>query len=132
MFEQGTDEALAFAVHNQILRETFYAAKGLGAWFENYNETIVPKSRMRVSTQNSFSSAFISSSAGAVNLGCDLLEIAYLSAARLDIIIKRSDNLMNKAAFILIREAGGRIHVENNQFLASNETLHKQAVETIL
>jgi myo-inositol-1(or 4)-monophosphatase len=132
LFEQGDDEALAFAVHNPILRETFYAAKGLGAWFENYNETIVPKSRMRVSTQNSFSSAFISSSSGNVNLGCDLLEIAYLSAARLDIIIKRSDNLMNKAAFILIREAGGRIHAENNQFLASNETLHKQAVETLL
>jgi len=136
LFEQESQEPLAIAIHNPILRETFYAAKGLGAWFENYNETIVPKSRMRISIQNSFSDAFISSSlsinSNSINLGCDLLEIAYLSAARLDILIKRSDNLMTKAAFILIREAGGHVHLKDNYFLASNDSLHKQAIDTLL
>jgi myo-inositol-1(or 4)-monophosphatase len=133
LFKQDSEEAGAVAIHNPILRETFYAAQGLGAWFENYNETIIPKSRMRVSSQNSFSDAFISSSvSGSINLGCDLLEIAYLAAARLDIVIKKNDNLINRAAYLLIKEAGGHIHIKDGYFLASNEVLHKQAVETLL
>ncbi len=136
LFEAKTEEALAIAIHNPILRETFYAAKGLGSWFENYNETLVPKSRMRISNQNSFKDAFISSSlsvsSNSINLDCDLLEIAYLSAARLDILIKKSDNLMTKAAFLLIREAGGYVHFKADYFLASNESLHKQAVDSLL
>lgn len=135
LFKKDSEEALAIAIHNPILRETFYAAKGLGSWFENYTETNVPKSRMRVSTQNSFSEAFISSntSNSNVNLGCTILEMAYLSAGRLDIMVKKNQNLMTKAAFTLIREAGGRIEFQGkNDFLASNEALHRQAVETLL
>ncbi len=135
LFHNESEEALAIAIHNPILRETFYAAKGSGAWFENYNETLVPKSRMRVSDQKNFSNAFISSvfsnNLNSINLGCNLLEIAYLAAARLDIIIKINDNLITKAAFVLIREAGGHISFQNNKFLASNEALHQQAIETI-
>ena len=136
LFESGSDDALAIAIHNPILRETFYAAKGIGAWFENYNETLVPKSRMRVSNQNNFAASFISSpfnkNLKIINLGCDLLEIAYFSSARLDIIVKTNDNLMNRAAFTLIREAGGHIYSKNKYFLASNEFLYKQAIETML
>jgi myo-inositol-1(or 4)-monophosphatase len=136
LFKQDPDEAGVFAIHNPILRETFYAAKGLGAWFENYNETLVPKSRMRVSSQNSFSNALISScinqNSNTLNLGCDLLEAAYLASARLDIMLKKDDNLINRAAFLLIKEAGGHIYQKDGYFLASNEILHKQAIDNLL
>ena len=129
LFEKGSEEALAIAIHNPILRETFYSARGLGAWFENYNETNVPKSRMRVSNQNNFANAFTSQS---INLNCDLLEIAYLASARLDIVVKSIDNLMIRATFTLIREAGGHITIKDDLFLASNDTLHQQAINELL
>jgi len=132
LFEQG--EPVAVVIHNPILRETFYAAKGLGAWHENYNETIVPKSRIRVSNQNNFEEALIISTLNnsSLNLGCTLLEIAYLAASRLDIVIKKNDNLLIKGASLLVREAGGLITLKNELFLASNDCLNKQAIETLL
>jgi myo-inositol-1(or 4)-monophosphatase len=124
-------EALAIAIHNPILRETFYAAKSFGAWFENYAETIIPKSRMRVSTQSSLSESFIATSYLASpqyrNLGCNILEMAYLSAGRLDIVMNQSDGLISKAGFMLIREAGGYIEMNESNFFASNQTLQKHA-----
>lgn len=128
-------EALAIAIHNPIMRETFYAAKSCGAWFENYNESIIPKSRMRTSSQNILNQALVSTSIASKNfvnsrdLGCNLLEMAYLAAGRLDIIINKNENLLTKAAFMLIREAGGYVAEKTDIFLASNEPINKHATE---
>ena len=128
-------EALVIAIHNPILRETFYAAKGLGAWFENYTESIIPKSRIRVSSQNNFADAFVATSIAANkfnyprNLGSSLLEMAYLAAGRFDIIINKYEDLLTNAGLMLIREAGGYVNSKNDSFLASNDPLHKQAIE---
>ncbi len=128
-------EALVIAIHNPILRETFYAAKGFGAWFENYTESIIPKSRMRTSSQNSFADAFVATSVAANsfthprNLGSNILEMAYLAAGRFDIIINKHENLLTKAGLMLIREAGGYVSSRDNYFLASSDPLHKQAIE---
>lgn len=130
------ESALAFSIHNPILRETFYAGKGIGAWFENYNETIVPKSRMRVSAQGEFPEAFISSSfksnlENSRNLGSHLLEMAYLAAGRLDIVIQSAESLLTQAAFLMIKEAGGYTEEKGNICLASNEALRKPASELL-
>ncbi len=133
LIDRRSNQATAIAIHNPILRETFYAGKNYGAWLENYNETIVPKCRIRVSNQNDFSQAFSSISDAnnnsVINLNCDLLEVAYFSSARFDIIMKKEDNLMIKAAQLLIREAGGHIFSQAGYFIASNEFLHKHAIE---
>lgn len=136
LFDRNSDQAIAIAIHNPILRESFYAGKNYGAWFENYNETIVPKCRIRVSSQNDLSQAFSNivnvHNDSIINLNCDLLEIAYFSSARFDIILKRDNNLLNNASQLLIREAGGHITSKDGYFLASNEFLHKHAIERYL
>ncbi len=133
LFKTQECEPIAIAIHNPILRETFYTGKLLGAWFENYNDTIVPKSRMRVSNQINFDNAFINSSHNKslqhLNLSCDILEIAYFAGARFDIIIKKLDNLMSKAATIFVTESGGNIKYFDEYFLASNDKLLKSAIE---
>ncbi len=119
LFQKNTEDALAVVIHNPILRETFYAANGLGAWFENHTETSTPKSRMRVSTQSSFEQAFKR------DIGNPLLEIAYLAAGRLD-IVTGSVNPIIKGAFKLAHEAGGVVNFKDNNFTATNSALNKQ------
>lgn len=119
LFQTNVDEALAIVVHNPILRETFYAADGLGAWFENHTETVAPKSRMRVSTQSNIENSFKR------DLGNPLLEIAYLAAGRLDVVSHDLGNLMNHAACKMVREAGGTIENKNNKFTVCNHSLVK-------
>ena len=133
--KDGTNEALAISIHNPILRETFYAAKAKGAWSENFNETVVPKSRMRVSTQGDFSNAIASSSLSNDafvqnrNFGSDLLEMAYLAAGRVDIVMHQTENILTDAGLMLVREAGGYIELKNDKFLATNDALQKQVSE---
>ncbi len=131
LFDRKLDEPIAAIIHNPILRESFYGARGLGAWFENYNETIVPKSRMRVSNQDDINNAYIVAD-NYLNLGCDLLEIAYLAAARFDILVKKDGNLINEAALLLIKEAGGSIHSDGDNLLLSNGMLHDYAINKLL
>ena len=132
--EAGTSEALAFSIHNPILRETFYAGKGIGAWFENYNETTVPKSRMRVSNQGSFLDAIVSApfeieTTLSRRLGSSLLEMAYLSAGRMDIVVHKAESLLTQAAFMMVREAGGYVEEKGDQCLSSNDALRRAASE---
>ena len=127
-------EALAFSIHNPILRETFYAGKGMGAWFENYNDTVVPKSRMRVSNQGDFLNAFISTPfktdfVQSRNFGSHLLEMAYLAAGRLDIVMHKAESLLTQAAFLMVKEAGGYVEEKGDKCLASNDSLRKPASE---
>lgn len=119
LYQQNVEEALAIIIHNPILRESFYAAKGLGAWFESYSENVGPKSRMRVSTKTSMDQAFKR------DLGNPLLELAYLAAGRLDLVTSTTNNALTRAAFIMLREAGGSAKITDNGFIASNDALIK-------
>lgn len=127
-------EALAFSIYNPVLREIFYAGKGMGAWFENYNDSNTPKSRMRVSNQGDFFESVISSKfktdlAQNRYLGAHLLEMAYLAAGRLDIVISEAESLLTQAAFLMVKEAGGYTEEKGEWCLASNGTIIKQASE---
>ncbi len=123
-------EPIAIAIHNPILRESFYAAKGLGAWLENYNQTSLPKSRIRVSSQMNITDALIANHN--INLGCNLLELAYLAAARIDLVSSDTSNYIIQAALLLVREAGGISMVQGQKFIAGNDTICKQAQERYL
>ena len=120
LFQKNIEKAIAIVIHNPILRETFYAAEGLGAWLESYAETTAPKSRMRISTQKKLDNAFKR------DLGCPLLEIAYFAAGRIDITSGSTENSITKAAFTMVREAGGVVKFKNTAFTASNMELIKQ------
>lgn len=119
LFQKNVEEALAVVINNPILRETFYAANGLGSWFENHTETSAPKSRMRVSAQNKIENAFTR------NLGNPLLEMAYLAAGRFDIVNGDIDNLIIRSALTMIREAGGAVNFKDHKFIANNGSLIK-------
>lgn len=131
----NNNEPLAVAIHNPILRETFYAAQNFGAWIENYNETVAPKSRMRVSHTGDMNDAVISTTGVDILyhqnriLGSTLLEMAYLASGRLDMIINESESLLTQAGLMMIREAGGFTKQEANKIIASNEALSKQSAE---
>ena len=57
--------------------------------------------------------------------------MAYLAAGRFDIIINKYEDLLTNAGLMLIREAGGYVNSKNDSFLASNDPLHKQAIEIL-
>ncbi len=132
--EKGIIEPQALSIHNPILRETFYCGKGIGSWFENYNETNVPKSRMRVSKQGDVVNAITSAPFEidltlSRRLGSSLLEMAYLSCGRLDLVIHKAESLLTQAAFLMVREAGGHAEEKDNKYFACNNNLLKSASE---
>lgn len=109
LFQKNNDNALAVIIYNPLLREAFYAANGFGAWFENYTESLAPKSRMRVTSKKNGQPFFR-------DLGNPLLEMAYFAAGRFDIISGKADNLISKAALILLKEAGAIVNLKDDNF----------------
>lgn len=132
--EKGVIEPQALSVHNPILRETFYCGKGFGSWFENYNETNVPKSRMRVSKQGDVVDAITSAPFEidltlSRRLGSSLLEMAYLACGRLDLVIHKAESLLTQSAFLMVREAGGYTEEKDNKYFACNTNLKHSATK---
>jgi fructose-1,6-bisphosphatase/inositol monophosphatase family enzyme len=119
LFKKESEDALAVVIHNPILRETFYAADGLGSWFENHNETSTPKSRMRVSSQTIIDNAFER------KLGNPVLELAYLASGRLDLVSYSKENAIIRGAFKMIYESGGTVSFNDGSFIAGNSSLIK-------
>lgn len=130
--ENNVLEPMLISVHNPILQEIFYAGKGIGSWFENFKETAVPKSRMRVSNKGDLANAVISTSLNTVfeinrMFGSHLLEMAYLAAGRIDVLIQKSESILTQAAMMMVREAGGHTEERGNICLASNSSLARFA-----
>lgn len=117
LYSSNKDSALGIAINNPVLREVFYSGIGQGAWSENYNDTVTPKSRLRVSplSQEKFT----------INLNNPLLEMALLSAGRIDSLKAEGNNLILKAASLLVKEAGGSVEFHDNGFTASNGLIPK-------
>ena len=109
LFQKNNDAALAVIVYNPLLREAFYAANGLGAWFENFTESLVPKSRMRIMPKKKEQPFFLS-------LNNPILEMAYFAVGRFDKISGKADNLITKAALTLLKEAGAIVNLKGTDF----------------
>lgn len=116
------NEIIAGIIYNPVKNEMFCAEKGCGAYMNNR--------RLRVSTRNKISDAFIAVKklqmkegllaericAGVRKLGSSSTNFAYLAAGKFDVFFleQNSKNIWDVAAgLILLKEAGG-ISVDKN------------------
>ena len=151
----GKKEIVAGITYAPLLRELFWAEKGVGAWLEKDISSAGSQERLRVSARKSKDEAMvmfggfnhggnrqkdyvwraIEHTAGLRDLGSSALSLAYLAAGRCDSYIQIAENEWDIAAgIILIREAGGTVTEINGgdnmlgtgDILATNSLLHKQ------
>jgi len=120
-------EAISVAIVKIFSNETYYCEKGFGAFLNNR--------RIRVSKRAGTSETLLAATQDYVELekktagknfairayGCSTLDIAYLSAARLEMALFQKSNFeLYKPFLLLVREAGGKITEEEKFILASN------------
>lgn len=126
LFTSGAEPVFVM-VDNPILKESFLALKNFGSWFENYNNSNSPKTRMRVSTHTKPEYLTILDDkvnlGNNLNLGCKPLELAYLAAGRIDLIKNTIDCLTTKACLMMVKEAGGYFEQNEKYFVASNNQI---------
>jgi myo-inositol-1(or 4)-monophosphatase len=124
---QGQKEAISVAIIKIFGNETYYCEKGFGAFLNNR--------RIRVSKRLGISETFLASTQNYAALeqkmtgkkfairayGCNTLDLAYLSAARLEMALFEKTNFEFYQPFLLlVREAGGKITEDEKFILASN------------
>lgn len=124
--ENGVKESISVAISKIFGSETYYCEKGFGAYMNNR--------RIRVSKRAGSDVPVIASEDYALLLekmadkkfsmrahGCHTLDVAYLSASRLEMALFRKQNYeLLKPFLLLVREAGGKILEEEKFILASN------------
>lgn len=119
----GRKEIIAAITEAPILKETYWAEKGQGAWVEDATGAI---QRLRVANRKELRDALLcvgslrreldmllpirSQMAGLRCLGSTALALAYIAAGRLDIFLQQNVELWDMAAgILLIKEAGGAV-----------------------
>lgn len=122
----GERESISVAISKVFGSETYYCEKGFGAYMNNR--------RIRVSKRTGGETQVISSEDQAAlaekmgdkkysmrTYGCRTLDVAYLSASRLEMaMFKKKNYELLKPFLLLVREAGGKISEEEKFILASN------------
>lgn len=122
----GKKEAIAVAVNNVIGNETYYCEKGFGAYASNRRLRVSKKTAsdqfIAVVNDVDFIKSDKIKNASLRNFGCSMLEIAYLSCARIDAAIFKDskDNQLLKPFMLLAREAGGKVIEKDNMIFISN------------
>lgn len=155
----GKKEIIAAVVYAPLLRETFWAEKGAGAWVEKDIGTLANQDRLRVSGRKKKEEAMALigglNHGGAVHrqrvsrmpdiisgirdLGSSALSLAYLAAGRCDAYFQTGENAWDiGAGILLVLEAGGMVTettsggdgmLDTGDILATNSLLHKQFLE---
>ena len=117
---QSKDEIVSGLIFDPIKDEMFFAEKDKGAFLNNQ--------RLRVSKKNSLDDCLFSSNHEGVKFsnlnmrygGCAALDLAYVSAGRLDGFFHNKINLWDVAAgVIMVKEAGGIVN-DLNKFDINN------------
>ena len=117
---QSKGEVLSGLIFDPIKDEMFFAEKDKGAFLNNQ--------RLRVSKKNSLDDCLFSSNHEGVKFsnlnmrygGCAALDLAYVSAGRLDGFFHNKINLWDVAAgVIMVKEAGGIVN-DLNKFDINN------------
>lgn len=153
----GKKEIIASVIYAPLLRETFWAEKGAGAWLEKDMSSLSNQDRLRVSARKKKEEALafigglshggvvqkerVSSIHGTISgirdLGSSALSLAYLAAGRCDVFFQNGENTWDIAAgILLILEAGGTVTetaggddmLSSGDILATNSLLHKQFI----
>ena len=117
---QSKDEIVSGLIFDPIKDEMFFAEKDKGSFLNNQ--------RLRVSKKNSLDDCLFSSNHEGVKFsnlnmrygGCAALDLAYVSAGRLDGFFHNKINLWDVAAgVIMVKEAGGIVN-DLNKFDINN------------
>jgi myo-inositol-1(or 4)-monophosphatase len=147
-------DVIAACIDAPLLRETYWAEKGKGAWLEKAGGT--RGDRLRVSGRKQLSHALWSSDERDLSFfsdtliqknhryfGCTSLESAYVASGKMDIVMLRNPSLNIAAPMsLLIREAGGWSSLlptlptesaaqNQNIFVVSNGQLQEGIMSTI-
>lgn len=148
LLPNGKSEIIACVTEAPILKETFWAEKGKGAWFE---DAMGNRRRLRVSGRKDFPEALLFAGslkkdmklmeplqaqvAGIRSIGSTTLALAYLAAGQMDGFIQSHAQIWDMAAgILLIKEAGGVVRdiqhgdnmFETKSIIAANNLLiHK-------
>ena len=116
--ENNHKETIALAINKMVGGELYYCEKGFGAYLNSR--------RIRVSKRGNNDFPLIATNDS--NLakkfamrayGSKTMEIAYLASSKLDLVILDCDDLANSFS-LLVKEAGGKIIVQDKQILFSN------------
>ncbi len=141
-------------IFNPIINDFFWASKGKGAWCNN--------KRLRVSKRHHLSSCLIgtgipfgkktnerfskqlinisSKTAGVRRLGAASIDLAYVSAGKLDGYWEEGLNLWDIASGVLmVKEAGGKVSqpsgekwtFDSGNILASNQLIHEELQQNL-
>jgi myo-inositol-1(or 4)-monophosphatase len=151
----GKKEIIAAVTYAPLLRETFWAEKGAGAWLEKESGSVSNQDRLRVSSRRNKEEALVfigglghggalqqqrvnlvSNNASAIrDIGSSALSLAYVAAGRSDVYFQTGEHAWDIAAgILLILEAGGTV-TENSggdgmlstgDILATNSLIHQQ------
>lgn len=118
--EAGEKEIIACVVDAVALGETYFAAKGQGAWVERNTHLAADTLKLRISANGDIAKSMIlttcNTALGLVDkyetriLGCPSISMAYVAAGKADIFTATNIHICNAAAGILmVKEAGGYI-----------------------
>lgn len=147
----GTREIIACVTEAPILKESYWAEKGMGAWVERENGS---SSRMRVSARKNFndslfclgslntdipSATILAPQASGVRvIGSTAMALAYTAAGSFDGFMQSKTNYWDIAAgILLVKEAGGlatnfqdKNNFENSpSIIAANDAIHGTLVK---
>lgn len=124
--ENGQKEAISVAISKIFGSETYYCEKGFGAYMNNRRIRVSKRSNSEIPLIASEDQALLAEKMGEKKFsmrtyGCRTLDVAYLSASRLEMaLFKKKNYELLKPFLLLVREAGGKISEEEKFILASN------------
>jgi len=124
--ENGQKEPIAVAISKIFGSETYYCEKGFGAYMNNRRIRVSKRSLGEIPVIASEDQNLVAEKMGDKKFamrtyGCRTLDLAYLSASRLEMaLIKKKNHELLKPFLLLVREAGGKISEEEKFILASN------------
>ncbi|MCD6034342.1 MAG: inositol monophosphatase [Rickettsiales bacterium] len=141
----GKSEIIAAVAHAPILKETYWAEKGKGAFVTNERG----EERLRVANRRTLDNSLLATGSfhperplivtlaphmsGIRASGSSVLDLAYTAAGRYDVFAHKNAYAWDYATgILLVREAGGMVTDFSNQYgmlekreiLASNDALH--------
>jgi myo-inositol-1(or 4)-monophosphatase len=153
-YPNGKREIIAAVTDSPILKETFWAEKGQGAWLESGD--ISGSQRLRVGARNKISDSLLAIGSFAADakrasaianeavatrcLGSTALALAYVAAGRIDCFVQEGAYPWDIAAGVLLMsEAGGYVSdlqggkkmFESKTIIASNSDLNSLIVKKI-
>lgn len=149
----GRKEIIACVTAAPILKEIYWAEKGMGAWVEGDNSQ---SRRLRVAVRKNFNESMFClgslncdipvanvlapQASGVRAIGSTALALAYCAAASFDGFVQSKTNYWDIAAgILLVKEAGGIVTNFNNKtdyskmtsIIAANDIMHSNLVKLV-